>query len=88
MLTGKTKSGFEFEIDETVADDMELLEDIAEADKDTTHFPGVLTKILGEDQKKRLYDHLRNENGRVPIEATLSEFTEIMNLAGEKTKNS
>ena len=88
MLTGKTKSGFKFKIDETVADDMELLEDIAKADKDTSHFPEVLTKILGEDQKKSLYDHLRDESGRVPIEATINEFTEIMNLAGEKTKNS
>lgn len=88
MLTGTTESGFSFEIDENIADDMELLEDIARADKDTTHLPVVLTKILGAEQKQALYDHLRNEAGRVPIEATIKEFTEMMNIAGENTKNS
>lgn len=88
MLTGKTKSGFKFEIDETVADDMELLEDMAKADRDTSLFPGIIEKVLGADQKARLYDHVRNENGKVPIRATLDEFIEMMNIAGEKTKNS
>ena len=88
MLKGKTKSGFEFEIDEAVADDLELLEDIAKADKDVTAFPGVLEKILGTEQKKTLYDHLRGVNGRVSIQSAVDEFTEIMNIAGEETKNS
>lgn len=88
MLKGKTKSGFKFEIDEMIADDLELLEEIAKADKDVTVFPDVLEKILGADQKKALYDHLRNEHGRVSIKAAVDEFTEIMNIAGEETKNS
>lgn len=87
MLKGKTKSGFKFEIDETIADDMELIEDIARADKDVSVFPGVLEKILGKDQKKALYDHLRDENGRVSIKDTVTAFTEIMEIAGEQTKN-
>ena len=88
MLKGKTKSGFKFEIDETIADDLELLEEIAKADKDVTVFPDVLERILGVDQKKALYDHLRNEHGRVSTKAAVDEFTEIMNIAGEETKNS
>lgn len=88
MLKGKTKSGFKFQIDETIADDLELLEDIAKADKDVSVFPSVLEKILGEKQKKALYDHLRDENGRVSTKAAVDEFTEIMNIAGEETKNS
>ena len=50
MLKGKTQSGFDFVIDEVVMDDMELLEDIVKADKDTMLFPGILEKILGADQ--------------------------------------
>lgn len=88
MLKGKTKSGFKFEIDEAIADDLELLEDIARADKDVSVFPSVLEKILGADQKKALYEHLRGENGRVSTRAAVDEFTEIMNIAGEETKNS
>lgn len=88
MLKGETKSGFKFEIDESIADDLELLEDIAKADKDVSAFPGVLEKILGIDQKAALYEHLRGENGRVSTKAAVGEFTEIMNIAGEETKNS
>lgn len=88
MLKGKTKSGFKFEIDEMIADDLELLEEIAKVDKDVTVFPDVLERILGVDQKKSLYDHLRNEHGRVSTQAAVDEFTEIMNIAGEETKNS
>jgi len=88
MLKGETKSGFKFEIDETIADDLELLEEIAKADKDATLFPDVLERILGADQKKALYDHLRNERGRVSTKAAVGEFTEIMSIAGEETKNS
>ena len=87
MLKGKTKSGFEFEIDEKVADDMELLEAIAEAETQTYKFPQVLKKILGEEQKQKLYDHLRTKKGNVPIEKAINEFIEIMNEAGKETKN-
>lgn len=88
MLKGETKSGFKFQIDEAIADDLELLEDIARADKDVSVFPSVLEKILGAEQKKTLYDHLRDGNGRVSTKAAVEEFTEIMNIAGEETKNS
>lgn len=88
MLKGKTANGFKFEIDENIADDIELLEDIAKADKDVSLFPGVLEKILGSEQKKALYEALRDKNGRVSTKAVIAEFTEIMNIAGEETKNS
>lgn len=88
MLKGKTTSGFKFQIDETVANDMELMEELAKANTDTTVFPSVLERILGADQKKALYDHLRTEDGRVPIDVCINEFAEIMTLAGEATKNS
>lgn len=88
MLKGTTKNGFKFEIDEAVADDMELLEDLAKADKDISLFPSVLEKVLGADQKARLYDSIRNDKGRVSTKAVVEAFTEIMNIAGEETKNS
>lgn len=88
MLKGKTKSGFEFEIDEKMANDMELLEAIAEAEVETYKFPAVLKKILGDEQKSRFYDHLRTKKGNVPIDKAMKEFVEIMNEASEETKNS
>lgn len=88
MLKGKTKSGFEFEIDEKKADDMELLEAIALSDTNRSHFPRVLSMLLGDEQKARLYDHCRTKKGNVPIQKTIEEFLEIMSISGEKLKNS
>lgn len=88
MKTGTTKSGFKFSVNEEVADDMEFLEELMEAQENAVFFPKVITRLLGSEQKKELYDHLRNEEGRVPIEAVTETFAEIMTLAGEDTKNS
>lgn len=88
MLKGKTESGFCFEIDETALDDMEFVEALADLEEDALKFPKVCNMLLGKDQKKKLYDHLRNENGKVPVEAVSNAIAEIMSVAGESTKNS
>lgn len=88
MRRGKTESGFEFEINEQDLDDMEFLELLAKSQNDALAFPAVLERLLGSEQKKALYDHLRNESGRVPVEATADIVAEIMTIAGEETKNS
>ena len=88
MLSGKTTTGFEFEIDEKRADDMELLEALALADTNRAHFPKVLSMLLGDEQKAKLYEHCRTEKGNVPIQKTIEEFLEIMSISGEKLKNS
>lgn len=65
-MKGKTKSGFEFCIEEEVLDDYELLEDLCAIDEgETNKIPKVAIRILGDEQVKRLKDHIRGENGRV-----------------------
>ena len=88
MLTGTTKSGFYFEIDETALDDMEFVEALAELEENALKFPKVCTMLLGKAQKKKLYDHFRDENGKVPVEVISNAIAEIMTMAGESTKNS
>lgn len=88
MRRGKTESGFEFEIDEKKLNDMRFMELLRKAQADSLVFPEVLERMLGEDQKEKLYEHLEDENGYVPIDATVDIITEIMTLAGEDTKNS
>ena len=87
MVKGKTKSGFEFEVDEKRFDDMVLLEAFAEAENDQYKFPHVLKLFLGEEQKNALYEHLKTKKGNVPIAKTLNEFMEIMEIVGENSKN-
>ena len=74
----KTTTGFECDIDNSVIDDMELFDSIAELQAgDVMAVPTVINKLVG-DYKKALYDHVRLENGRVPTQAVVSEITEIL----------
>ena len=86
-MKGKTSMGFEFDIEDERLDDMELVDIMAEIDENPLLMPKLCKMLLGEEQKKRLYDHLRSEDGRVPIEATTNAIQEIFNSPGD-LKNS
>jgi len=80
----KTTTGFECEIDTDALNDMEVLDLVVRIDEgDALAYSPFLTKILGKDNKARLYDHVR-ENGRVPIEKVAAEVGEILEQAGGK----
>lgn len=77
MITGTTSTGFAFEVEEDIANDMELFEALYDIDNgDATAVVSVCRRILG-DRKKALYDHLRGENGRVPVDAVIAAIGEI-----------
>lgn len=76
-MRGTTASGFEFEVSDQINNDMELLEALESMqDGDALALAKVARKILGK-QKDALYDHLRTEDGRVPIEAVTQEIKDI-----------
>lgn len=87
MLKGKIASGFEFEIDEKALDNMELVDAIAEADENPVAISRVIKLLLGAKQRKALYDHLRAENGNVPIKSVSAAVAEIFNCCGQRGKN-
>lgn len=83
-MKGKTTSGFEYELDESALDDYELLEELCELDEgDTSKIISVLNRLLGNEQKERLKEHLRMENGRVPASKMMLEMGEILNSVKE-----
>ena len=86
-MKGKTSTGFEFDIEDERLDDMELVDIMAEIDENPLLMPKLCKMLLGDEQKKRLYDHLRSDDGRVPIEATTNAIQEIFNSPGD-LKNS
>lgn len=88
MVKGVTKSGFEFEVREDVADDMKVLRAMRKARKDGTYFDEAIELILGEEQTEKLYDHLEKKEGRATTAAADREITEIVTFAGEDAKNS
>lgn len=77
-VKGKTKSGFEFEFDDDVVD-MEMLDCLVEAEDNPAYIGRIIGLMLGKEQKKRLYDHLRDENGKVSIEKTAECLIEFFN---------
>lgn len=96
MIKGQTKSGFEFEIDEKRVNNMEFIDLLVELDEvDENDASQILTTvskliscILDKDTKKRLYDHVRDDKGTVPIEKVQEELNDIIHFNGnEELKN-
>lgn len=88
MVKGKTKSGFEFELDDEAMDDLEFVELLAESDMNPSVIPQIVKTILGEKQYAELKEHLRNDKGRIPMSAVDEALTEMFEAAGESVKNS
>lgn len=89
MIKGQTSSGFDYELPENAIDNMELIDALAET---TENNPIAVSRVcrlfLGESLRRRLYDHLRTEDGRVPIEAISNELRELFAAYGEAGKKS
>ena len=82
MIEGKTKSGFVYAVDEDSVD-QEFLDALAEAnDGDLLKVSKALRLLLGDEQRKRLYDHLRDEKGHVPVKAVMEAFGDILSIEG------
>ena len=88
MIEGKTKRGFAYAIAEEHVD-QEFLDALAEAeDGQPLKVSKALRLLLGEEQRKKLYDHLRNDKGKVPIDAVMEAFYDILSNDGTGAKNS
>lgn len=85
MIQGKTNSGFKFEIDENQLKNYEFVELVAEVDENELLMPKLLKLLLG-NQVEALKDHIRDENGIVPIEKMVEEIKDIFENA--QVKNS
>lgn len=82
----KLSNGFECEVDENILDNMELIDAIAGADDDVTNVSALVKMVFG-DNKKALYDSLR-EDGRVSVTAIVGAIKEVFEAVGEQGKNS
>ena len=79
-----TSSGFSCSMDISRLDNMELIDALTVFEEGKSGSAKALSKaltlILGDD-KQRLYDHLRTEDGRVPLVDLARELNEIINGA-------
>ena len=78
-ITVTTKSGFTAEIDQGAVDDIELIEDLARIDQgDLLAVSSGLKRLLGEQQKKALYDFCRDpKTGRASLTKVSAVLMEL-----------
>ena len=90
LVKGRTSTGFDFSVKKNLLENIEFLELYAKVqDGDSMKMFQLLDMVLGEAQKKDLYDHVRNDDGDVLIDPLTKELTDIFDRLGEvdATKN-
>lgn len=86
VITGKTKTNFEYNIDKKILNDYELLEEIDNLGKNPVVIIKLLRRLLQEEQLEKLKEHIRNEEGMVPIDKMEKELEDIFNGINEIKK--
>lgn len=86
VITGKTKTGFEYEIDKKILNDYELLEEIDNIGKNPLIIIKLLKRLLKVEQLEKLKEHIRNEEGIVPIDKMEKELIDIFDGINEIKK--
>ena len=91
MVKGKTKSGFAYEVDSALLKDAEFMELFSKLYTGESMFLfKMITRLLGDKQKEKLYEHCRDEEGHVPLDALTQELLDIFEALGkaDETKKS
>ena len=83
MIKGKTSTGFEFNIDQSIGNDYELVELLGNLDEDFLTMTKVVNRVLGKEQANKLKEHVRNEKGIVPTDRMAEEISEIFQSTDE-----
>lgn len=79
MIKGKTTSGFEFEIEDDIMDDYDLVIMFGKYRKAPSMdiVVDIAIKMLGSEQHQALMDHLRDEKGKLKASAMVHALEEI-----------
>ena len=87
MITGKTESGFEFELSDRIKDDYEVIEALVRYIKKLTYenFVDFKDKMFAgaEECEKKAKEFLRERDGYVSVKAMNELVFEIWNAAKE-----
>ena len=84
MVKGKTKTGFKYEVDGELLKDAEFMELFSKLYTGEAMFLfKMITKLLGDQQKEKLYEHCRDESGHVPLDSLTQELLDIFEALGK-----
>lgn len=79
VITVTTGRGFSYAVEEDALNDMELLEDMVALDSgDGRALITIGERLLGAGGKRKLYENLRTEKGRVPADEVTRELFDII----------
>ena len=67
-MKGKLKNGFKYEVSDNIMDDMEFVEIYRATQDDPLKYIDLLEKLLGKEQKQKLYDSIRGKDGVVHVQ--------------------
>lgn len=89
MKSGTTRTGFEYTFDDDRINDMEVIDALADvtSGENVLAITHALRKLLPDDDRKRLYEHVRLEDGRVPADAIMEEIRDMMEGVDEGKKS-
>ena len=83
----KLDSGLELNVQDSVKNNMELLDDLVELDEGNGYaISRIVGRILDRQEKKKLYDHLRVD-GVTPVDRVVDSMKEIFDKLGDEGKN-
>ena len=68
------ENSLELEIDESALNNMELVDALIEMQENELAISTALKLLLGTQNRKKLYDFLREKDGKVPIEKVVPCF--------------
>ena len=86
-IKGITKTGFKFTISDRRVNDYRLLEALAAVDEgNSLAIAKALTLLLGEAQKNKLLDHVKEPYGTVTTDKIMAELEDV--FKAKPVKNS
>lgn len=86
MMTGETKTGFKFSVDEAALNDWELLEDLDGIENNPQRYVRVAKRLLSMEQYEALKKHCVNGSGRVDMTKMFREISDIL-TSNNRIKN-
>lgn len=87
LIHVKTESGFECFVNINALNDMRMLDDLVELDNgNAVVYPRVINRLLPPEDKERLYEHIQDEDGVVPIDKFGEELKQIFAAVGADQK--
>ena len=82
--------GVTLDIDKSVLDNMELVDALTEmqSDEDVMSVSKVTKLVLGEENRRKLYEKLRTDKGNVPVAEVSEAVKAVFEALGDSSKNS